>query len=402
MKAEQVIQQAVRSMRRYKLRTSFMMLGSFIGVAALILVVSVGQAAQIGLTRMLKQTFGDAGVIVVGGGSRIMGGAHAPSARLTIDDMTAVVQEVSGIAVWDPQSELRPTVRHADATTTSRVLGGTERWARAWGRGVTRGQSFDASADAGAARVALIGETVAQRLFPGEDPVGAEIQIGAVPFHVIGVLEPFGVDMHGMDRDNEIVVPLTTLMRRLSNLDAITAAKIVVNDPAQQERIAGDIARVLRARHGLGRDQPDDFAVRTASGVQQTAAAFERIMLLYVPLVGGVILLVGGIIAATLMLASVNERVAEIGLRRAVGARPDDIWRQFLAETTATVVAGGVAGIVLALAGLQVLAMHFPRAAVISWTAIAIGMAASLVVGLLAGVLPARRAAQLRPADALR
>jgi putative ABC transport system permease protein len=121
-----------------------------------------------------------------------------------------------------------------------------------------------------------------------------------------------------------------------------------------------------------------------------------------VPLVGGVILIVGGIIAATLMLASVNERVAEIGLRRAVGARPDDIRHQFLAETAATVVAGGLVGIVLALVGLQVVAMHFPQAAAISWAAIAIGMTASLVVGLLAGVLPAQRAARLRPADALR
>ena len=402
MSARRIVQQAVRSMRRYKLRTAFMMLGGFIGVAALTFVVSVGKGAEAKVLRMVKQTFGDDAILVVGGGSRLMGGAHTGAARLTIDDVAAVAQQVPGIDAWDPQAELRTTIRHGDATTTSRVLGGSERWSRVWGRGVTSGEPFDAAAVAGAARVAIIGEAVAHKVFPGEDPIGGEIRIGAVPFRVIGVLESFGTDMHGMNRDNEIVVPLTTLMRRLSNRDAISAAKLVVGDPTRQGSIAAEVRRVLRARHGLERDQPNDFSVATSAGVQRNVASMQRIALLYVPLIGGVVLIVGGIVAATLMLASVSERVGEIGLRLAVGARPDDIRGQFLAETAATVVAGGLAGIVAGLFGVQLLAMHFPLDATVSWTAVGISILSSVIVGLLAGVLPAQRAAGMNPVDALR
>ena len=402
MTARHVMVQALRSMHRYKLRTFFMMLGSFVGVAALTFVVSVAQGSVSGLVRMVKQTVGDGGIVIAAGGSRIGGGAHAGAMRLTIDDAAAVAHEVPGIDAWDSQAELRETIRHGDVTTMARVLGGSERWSRAWGRRVSRGETFGAAAVAGASRDALIGETVARRIFPNADPVGGEIHIGAVPFRVIGVLESFGTDMHGTDRDNEIVVPLTTLMRRLSNRDAITAAKFVASDPAQQDDVAAAMRRVLRARHKLDRDQTNDFMVLTSSGMLRNVGVFERIALLYVPLVGGVVLLVGGIVAATLMLASVNERVAEIGLRRAVGARPDDIRRQFLAETAATVVVGGVGGVVVGLLGVQLAATRFPLETTVSWAAVGISIVSSIVVGLLAGVVPAHRAARLRPADALR
>ena len=402
MSARRIVQQAVRSMRRYKLRSAFMMLGSFIGVAALTFVVSVGNGAEAKVLRMVQQTFGDDAIIIVGGGSRLMGGAHSGAARLTIDDITAVAQQVPGIEAWDPQAELRATIRHGDATTTSRVIGGSERWSRVWGRGVSSGESFDVTAVGGAARVAIIGQAVARSIFPGEDPVGGEIRIGAVPFRVIGILESFGTDMHGMNRDNEIVVPLTTLMRRLSNRDAISAAKLVVGDPTRQASIAADGRRVLRAQHGLERDQPNDFSVATSAGVQRTVASMQRIAMLYVPLIGGVVLIVGGIVAAALMLASVSERVGEIGLRLAVGARPDDIRAQFLAEAAATVVAGGLGGIAAGLLGVQLLTMHFPLDAPVSWTAVGISILSSVVTGLLAGVLPAQRAARMNPVDALR
>jgi putative ABC transport system permease protein len=142
--------------------------------------------------------------------------------------------------------------------------------------------------------------------------------------------------------------------------------------------------------------------VMTSSGTQQMVAQIQRVLWLYVPLVGGVVLIVGGIVAATLMLASVGERVGEIGLRRAIGARPEDIRRQFLLETATTVVTGGVAGIVLAFAGTQLIENRFRLGASLSWSAVAVSLVASAIVGLVAGVAPARRAARLRPADALR
>ncbi len=402
MKTPALIRQAIRSMDRYRLRSAFMMLGSLVGAAALTFVVSLAQGAEAKMLRTVKQVVGDGSVIVAGGGSRMMGGPHAAAGRLTIDDVAAAVQQVPGIEAWDPQAVVRETVRHADSTTEVRVIGGSEHWSRVWGRGVARGESFDRSAIEGSSRVALIGETVAHRIFGAENPIGGDIRIGAVPFRVIGVLEPFGVDMHGMDRDDEIVVPLSTLMRRVTNIDAIGAAKIVVADPRREDTVAASLRQALRARHRLDRDRPDDFSIMTSSQVQGMVSTIERVLWLYVPLVGGIVLIIGGGVAATLMLASVNERTAEIGLRTAIGARPADIRWQFIAETAATVVLGGLGGVVLGLAGVQLVALHLPLDSTVSWAAVAISVLASIVVGFAAGVAPAQRAARLNPVDALR
>ena len=146
-----------------------------------------------------------------------MGGPRGEAARLTLDDIEAVAREVPAIEVWDPMQVLpEGQLRHADLAATARVLGQSERFERVWGRGVSRGEPFDAAAVTGSARVALIGETVARALFGSEDPLGAEMLIGPVPFRVVGILERFGTDLHGMDRDNEVVVPISTAMRRLS------------------------------------------------------------------------------------------------------------------------------------------------------------------------------------------
>jgi putative ABC transport system permease protein len=403
MNTQRLLAQSFGSMRRYRLRSAFMMLGSFLGVAALTFAVSLGQGMQAKVMRTVRQIMGDASIVVIGGGGRLMGSPRAGAARLTTDDVATVVEEVPGIEDWDPQAELsRTAVKHGTQSATVRLLGQSERWQRVWGRGVSRGEDFDLGAVKGSARVAIIGETVATELFPDTDPVGAEIQIGAVPFRVIGVLERFGVDMHRMDRDDEIVVPITTLMRRLSNADAIGAAKLLLSDPSHSEATAKEVERALRLRHGLDRDRPNDFVLVTAQQAQEMVAMVRRVLLLYVPLVAGVVLLVGGIVAATLMLGAVGERVGEIGLRRAVGALPSDIRRQFIVETATIIVVGGIAGIVVAYAVLGIVAMHVQFGPIFSWTAVLVSLAASTVTGALAGVIPARRAAMLNPADALR
>jgi putative ABC transport system permease protein len=403
MKATRLLIQGGRSMARYKLRTGFMMLGSLVGVAALTLVVSLGQGVQAKVVQTVRQVLGDGSILIISGGSRIMGSPRAGAARLTLDDLEAVAKEVTEVDAWDPQAELAAlTVRRGDATATVRVLGQSERWEQVWSRPVARGRSFDAAAVASSARVAVIGETAARTLFAGEDPLDGEIRIGAVSFQVIGVLERFGTDMHGMDRDNEIVVPISTLMRRLTNLDAITAANLLVKDPARTEETARSLRRVLRARHALDRDRPDDFMIVTALEAQKMVGSIQRILLLFVPLVAGVALIAGGIVAAMLMLASVSQRVWEIGLRRAVGAQPDDIRLQFAIETAGTIVAGGLAGLVLGYIGVQAVATWLQLSAPFSWQAVLLSLVASAVTGVLAGVAPARRAARLDPAHALR
>lgn len=397
-----LIAHSVGVMARYRLRSATVMLGSLVGVTALTLVVSLGQGMEAKVLKTVGPMLGDSSILIVSGGSRIMGSPRAGASRLTIDELTALAAELGDIDSWDPQQEVSSVVRYRETTATVRVLGQSERGERVWARTVTRGQYFDAAAVSTSARVAVIGDTVARNLFGDSEPLDAEIRIGAVPFRVIGVLEPFGNDLHGMDRDDEIVVPISTLMRRLTNVDTVSAARLVVKDPGREEEIASEIGRILRARHALASDEPDDFRIVTTVEVRDTVAFIRRVLRLYVPLAAAVVLLVAGIVAATLMLSSVNERVGEIGLRRAIGARPEDIRLQFATETAVSVLTGGLGGLLLGYVAARFAATRLQLGVAFSWKAVLIGLVGSAIAGLLAGVLPARRAARLQPADALR
>ncbi len=402
MNTMRLVSHSAGMMGRHKLRTGFMMVGSFIGVAALTLVISVGQAAKQNMLAMARQMFGEASLMVMDGGGHMLGGPRNPGTRLKLDDIEAIAKEIPGVENWEPQQGLTTSVRRGDASDSAQILGESERYEQVWGRTASRGAFFDATGVKSSARVAIIGQTVANQLFKDEDPIGSDVQIGSVPFHVIGVLEQWGTDPHGMDRDNEIVVPITTLMRRLTNRDTITGAKLVVARSANQHEMARQISEILRRRHGLSADQPNDFSILTASGVRQMMASIERVLSLYLPMVAAISLLVGGIVSATLMFASVNERAAEIGLRRAVGARTEDIRLQFLVETAATTLAGGMGGIALGyvLARMGAIKLHLDGVA--PWSAALLGIGASIIVGLAAGLLPAARAARMSPVDALR
>src|SRR5262245_6441131 len=347
MSPTRLVVHSLSALARYRLRSAFVMLGSLVGVAALTLVVSVGQGVQAKVLKTVGQVLGDSSILVMSGGSRILGSPRQGASRLTIDDLNAVAAELGEIEDWDPQQDISSVVRYRDSTSTVRILGQSERGDRVWTRTVSRGQYFDAAAVSAAARVAVIGETVARTLFAPDDPLDAEIRIGAVPFRVVGVLAPFGTDMHGMDRDNEIMVPISTLMRRLTNTDTIAAARLVVKDASLEEQTASEIARILRARHTLVNGEPDDFTLVTTIEVRKMVTWVRRVLLLFVPLAAFVVLLVAGIVAATLMLSAVNERVAEIGLRHAIGARPEDIRLQFATETAVTILGGGFGGVLL-------------------------------------------------------
>ena len=401
MKTFRLARHSLRMMSRYKMRTSFMMMGSLIGIASLTFVISAGQAAQRGVNTMVSQSFGGSGILILAGGGETEG-PRGPAARLKIDDIAALAKEVPGIEAWDPVQTLSTSVRHGDSSDNAQILGESERWSQVWNRTASRGDSFDETAVTSSARVAIIGETVAKTLFGNDDPIGADIQIGSVPFKVVGILETWGTNAHGMDRDNEIVVPISTLMRRLSNADTISQAKLTVTDPDHFDETRAQMRRILRERHGIPSGEPDAFIIITPIQTRRMIRGVERVMFFYVPLVAAITLLVGGIVSTTLMLSSVNERVAEIGLRRALGALPADIRLQFLLETTITMLVGGLGGIALGYTLAQIGATQMHLGGVSPLMAALLGFCVSTLVGLLAGVLPALRAARLHPADALR
>ncbi len=403
MSTSRLLRSSLRSLGRYKLRTGFMMLGSLIGVAALTFVLTIGAAAQAKILATVRQLFGPSSIVVSSGGGFFLGGPRGEAARLTLDDAAALAEQVPEIEDWDPVQVLTDAqVRRGDASASVRLLGESERSERVWARGVSQGEYFDVAAVNGSLRVALIGATVARDLFGDEDPIGGEIQVGSVLFRVTGILEQEGTDIHGMDRDNEIVIPISTATRRVMNVDTIRAVKLLVRDPQRVEEAAAAVTRVLRERHALAPGQPSDFTLMTSSAVQKSVQRVQRALFLYLPLVAGISLLAGAAVAATLMLSSVNARVGEIGLRRAAGARPRDIRLQFLVETAITALGGGLVGATLG-SGLAVfLGAQMKVDVAVSPPAVALGLALAAMTGLLAGVVPARRAARLEPAVALR
>lgn len=403
MSAARVLHGSFRALGRHGLRSAFMTLGSFVGVTALTFVLTIGEGAQQKLLETVRQLFGPSAIVVSAGGGFFLGGPRGESARLTLEDAAALAGALPEIEAWDPlQVVPGAAVRRGDQSTTVRLLGESERSERVWDRGASRGEYFGAAAVAGSLRVALIGETAARALFGNEDPLGGDIQIGSVPFRVIGVLEREGTDIHGMDRDNEVVIPISTAMRRVMNVDTIRAVKLLVRDPRRVDETAREVTRVLRERHALAEGQPSDFTLMTSATVQQNVRKVQRVLFLYLPLVASISLLAGGAVAATLMLSSVNARVGEIGLRRAVGARPRDIRAQFLAETAVTAIGGGLAGALLGSGLAVLLGTHMKIAVGLSPSAVALGLVLATVTGLLAGVVPAQRAALLEPAAALR
>jgi putative ABC transport system permease protein len=405
MRTGRLVRHGFRDMARHRLRTFFMMLGTFVGVLALILVVAIGRGTRDTMISRIDKIFSGSSILLSasGGGSR--GGPHSAAAvtTLTIDDLEAIQASIPTIKVWDPMllAGSREVVYQGNSITV-RVMGHSTHYEEVWNRSASRGTLFGEAEVRSSARVALVGETVARELFQGADPIGLQIRIGTVPFEVIGVLESIGTDLHGWDRDNEVIVPYTTAMRRIMNVDNIGSAKLLAVSDAEIETSVNAIEALLRERHALAEDEPNDFSMFTPVQVQQMVGSMNRIFTLFLPIVAGVSLLIGGIVVANLMIMGVNERRGEIGLRKAVGAREKDIHSQFLLESSLVTVVGGLLALIVAAAALTFVAraMEFPS--IMPWEAAVLGLGAAVLVGLVAGAIPARKAAALDSASTLR
>jgi len=405
MTATATLRNGLRIMMRFKLRTLFMTTGIVVGITALTLVVSVGAGTRQQIMNNVQRFLNPSDIVVLAAaaGDRSVRDLEFRGRGLTLDDLEAIQTQVTNIRDYDAFVGIaQRSVKFGTRSMDLAIAGNTERSPVVWNRGVTSGRFFDAGEVRTAARVALVGCSLVDRLFGGADPVGQQIRIGTAPFEVIGVLAPLGIDPHGNDRDLEIMVPVTTAMKRVDDVDYVTGAKFRLLDETRVEETSGAIAAVLRERHRLADGEPDDFRQVTATQVRAMLSGMNRLFEVVLPALAGITLLVGGILVAALMLITVNERRGEIGLRKAIGARDRDIVWQFVSETLLVAVSGGLVGFALGVGAVAAMVAAGRVPPMMPWQALVWGVATSAAVGLAAAVLPALRAARMSPADALR
>jgi len=251
-------------------------------------------------------------------------------------------------------------------------------------------------------RICLIGPTVKKELFGENNPIGEQIQVGNVQFEIKGVLVSKGTSPGGGDMDNRVMIPLSTFMRRVANVDYLAGIKILLESGSDINKTSEEITSILRERHKLADGIPDDFTVTTPTEVTKMAEKISGTFNLFLVLLAGISLITGGIVVANIMFISVNERKKEIGLRKAIGANIKDIMNQFLFESSAVALMGGLIGIILGTVGAKILSLVMQMPISISWGSILIGVVSSTLIGIIAGIQPARRAAKQEPIDALR
>ncbi|MFN3407751.1 MAG: ABC transporter permease [Limisphaerales bacterium] len=394
------IRLALRALRRNKLRSMLTMLGIIIGVGSVIASVSI----TTGATREVEGRVAALGqnVVTVFSGNFTSGGMRGgwgSAPTLTVEDAYAILREVPNVVAVSPEVRDRNQVLGNGLNWNTQVLGEGPDYPQIRDWRLAAGVMFSESDVRGMAKVAVIGKTVADQLFPDEDPVGQTLRIRDIPFKIVGVLDSKGFNLFGQDQDDVVVIPYTSHMRRVSRRTFVNSILVQSASPRAITQVQEDITQLLLQRRG-GREQ--DFTVRTQLELAQTATATSRVMSVLLAAIASVSLIVGGIGIMNIMLVSVTERTREIGIRMAVGARGRDILVQFLVEAVTLSAIGGLVGIGLGVAASAIVAntTGWPTVTPLSWVGIA--SISSAMVGILSGFYPAWKASQLDPIEALR
>jgi putative ABC transport system permease protein len=404
-----ILRIALNALRVNKLRSALTMLGIIIGVAAVIIMIAVGNGAQARVEDQIR-SLGSNIIIVFSASSTSTGarGAAGTSQTISEDDAYAMTKEIEEIQVAAPTLRGSGQVVAGNANWSTTFYGVTPDFLEAREWPLAEGRGFEAAEINGAAKVALIGQTVASNLFGDSSPLDQVIRIRKVPLTVIGVLEKKGQNMMGQDQDDVILMPISTARKRILGATALAKSRSVgsitvkVRQGADMTTAETRMTGLLRQRHRLQSGQDDDFRVRNLSEILQAQEASSRVLAMLLAAVASVSLLVGGIGIMNIMLVSVTERTREIGLRMAVGARGRDILTQFLVEAVTLSLIGGIVGILLGIGGSFVIGELAEWRIELSITAIVLAVGFAAVVGIFFGYYPARKASQLSPIEALR
>jgi putative ABC transport system permease protein len=403
MRTSTLIKVASQSILKNKMRTFLTMLGIVIGVAAVIVMVAVGYGAQANIQKQIGAL--GTNMIMIMPGASSAGGVNQGAAtfnRLTPADAEKLQRESLLLAAVSPVVFTNAQSISQFGNWRTRVQGVSLEYQQIRDWGVSSGSFFTEADQRGARKVAVLGTTVARNLFPSDDAVGGQVQIRDVPFTVVGVLNPKGQNAGGQDADDIILVPYTTAQSRLSGRQRvgqiIGSAYSPQDIPAATEEIRG----ILRESHKLGDGDDDDFTIRNQDEIAAAASSTTQVMTLLLAAIASISLLVGGIGIMNIMLVSVTERTREIGIRMAVGARGSDVLTQFLVESVAISVLGGLIGVLIGVSGAALLGRLTGWSTVTPPEAIVIAVGFSAAVGVFFGFYPARQAASLNPIQALR
>ena len=405
MRTKRILKNAFKNLWKFKLRSFLMMIGIVIGIIALTVIVSAGFGAKGLVTERVKKFGLESLMVTAGGGVQMsqMGSSGQLTATLKLEDAEFLKREIPAIKEIAPFNRKgNADVKYFEKATTALLAGVTPSWASVWNWDVTEGEFITDEDIASLNRVCLLGPTVQKELFGEKDPIGEQINIGNIQFKVKGILQSKGTSPGGGDMDNRIMIPLSTFMRRVANVDYLAGIKILLHDPKELNTTVENINSILRERHKISTGVPYDFTITTPTEVTKMAEKISGTFNLFLALLAGISLITGGVVVANIMSISVNERKKEIGLRKAVGANSKDIMRQFLFEALAVTFSGGVIGIILGGLGAKLLGVIMQMPISISWESILVGVVSSSIIGIIAGIQPAKRAAKLQPIEALK
>jgi putative ABC transport system permease protein len=394
---------ALKALARNKLRAFLTMLGIIIGVGAVIAMVAIGEGAKATIRAQIAGL--GTNVLIIMPGTTNEGGVRVGfgSIRTLVDgDARAIQREVRAAAY------VSPVLRRPEQLVAGNLNWGTlaqgvapefqqiREWQVAEGRFVHDGDLESA------AKVVVLGETVARNLFGNDNPIDAVIRIRNIPFRVVGVLAPKGQTGQGTDQDDTVMIPYSTMQKRVMRITWLQSIVVKTVNAERVPEAQEQITALLRQRHRIGPERDDDFNVRNLSDIAEAATTTARVMAVLLGSVASISLLVGGIGIMNIMLVSVTERTREIGIRMAVGARRKDIMLQFLVEAVVMAATGGVIGILLGIGSSEVLKDWAQWPTLIDPTIVAVAFVFSGAVGVFFGFYPAKKAANLDPIDALR
>ena len=400
-----IIRVAFRALLRNKMRAALTMLGIIIGVSAVIAMVSIGQGAQASVQAQIESI--GTNLLFVSAGAQNVGGVRSGTGdsgtnTLTVEDLDAIKREVPSVSMVTPSVNARSQLVSGNANWNTTVTGVSEQYpdVRKW---TVQSGAFFTDADVRtAARVIVIGQTVGDNLFAGMDPVGQTLRVMNSPFQVVGVMARKGQDQQGRDQDDIAFAPYTTVQKKILGSPRLQIAYVSAISQDATYTAQSQITDLLRQRHKLSANEPDDFTVRNMTDIADAANATNNTMTILLGCIAGVSLLVGGIGIMNIMLVSVTERTREIGIRMAIGARSSAVRSQFLIESIVLSLTGGFFGIVLGIAVSLAIPKMLGWPTLVSTMAIIGSVIFSAAVGIFFGYYPASKAAALDPIEALR